>query len=86
MNFASYNYLGFAQKTGPCAKAVETHVKEYGITSGSPRSEAGTMEIHETMEKLVAKFVGKEAAMVISMIFATNSTTIPALVDKVGLS
>lgn len=83
MNFASYNYLGFAQNSGPCADAVEEIVKKYGITSAGTRSEAGTVNIHEEMERVVANFVGKEAAMIVSMGFATNSTTIPALVGKV---
>lgn len=82
LNFASYNYLGFAQNTGPCADEVEHTVKKYGITSASSRSEAGTLDIHQEMEKVVADFVGKEAAMIVSMGFATNSTTIPALVSK----
>lgn len=85
LNFASYNYLGFAQNTGPCANEVEHTVKKYGITSASSRSEAGTLDIHQEMEKVVADFVGKEAAMIVSMGFATNSTTIPALVSKVNI-
>lgn len=83
LNFASYNYLGFAQNTGPCADAVEQTLRNYGMTSCSSRAEAGSVDLYETMENVVAKFVGKEAAMVVSMGFATNSTTIPALVSKV---
>lgn len=83
LNFASYNYLGFAQNTGPCADAVELALKKYGVTSCSVRAEAGGVDLYETMENVVAKFVGKEAAMIVSMGFATNSTTIPALVSKV---
>ncbi|KAG2204342.1 hypothetical protein INT47_009384 [Mucor saturninus] len=82
LNFASYNYLGFAQNTGPCADAVEQTLRNYGMTSCSSRAEAGSVDLYETMENVVAKFVGKEAAMVVSMGFATNSTTIPALVSK----
>ncbi|CAO3673564.1 unnamed protein product [Umbelopsis vinacea] len=82
INFASYNYLGFAQSSGPCADAVEEATLKLGNVSCSPRSEAGTSDIHNELEKLVARFVGKEDAMVVSMGFATNSTTIPALVGK----
>ena len=35
---------------------------------------------------MVAKFVGKPAALVFGMGFATNSTNIPALVGKVWFS
>ncbi|KAI9275500.1 pyridoxal phosphate-dependent transferase [Phascolomyces articulosus] len=82
LNFASYNYLGFAQKTGPCAEAVEQATMERGLVSGSPRAEAGSVDMHVQLEHLVANFVGKEATMIVSMGFATNATTIPALVGK----
>lgn len=83
LNFASYNYLGFAQNTGPCADAVELALRKCGVTSSGVRAEAGGADLYATLENVVAKFVGKEAAMVVSMGFATNSTTIPALVSKV---
>ena len=44
----------------------------------------GTLDIHKDLERMVAKFVGKPAALVFGMGFATNSTNIPALVGKVG--
>jgi hypothetical protein len=44
---------------------------------------AGTTSVHAELEALTARFVGKEAAIVIGMGFATNSTTIPLLVGKV---
>ncbi|KAI9494136.1 pyridoxal phosphate-dependent transferase [Zychaea mexicana] len=82
INFASYNYLGFAQAQGPCADAVEQTVLEYGVSGGSTRAECGNMDIHREAERKVARFVGKEDAVIVSMGFATNSTTIPALVSK----
>lgn len=84
-NFSSYNYLGFAQKEGLCADQVEECVKEYGTSGASTRLEAGTLDIHRNLEKKVAKFVGKEDSIIVSMGFATNSTTIPSLVSKVNL-
>ncbi|KAG2234299.1 hypothetical protein INT48_000749 [Thamnidium elegans] len=82
LNFASYNYLGFSDTIGPCADAVETATQELGITSASSRAEVGTTKQQQDMEQMVARFVGKEDAMCVSMGFATNSTTIPALVNK----
>ncbi|KAG2176677.1 hypothetical protein INT44_007341 [Umbelopsis vinacea] len=82
VNFASYNYLGFAQSVGECADAVEETVKTLGACSSSPRSEAGGSSLHRQLEGKVAQFVGKPAAIVVSMGFATNSTTIPTLVRK----
>ncbi|KAG2171270.1 hypothetical protein INT43_002892 [Umbelopsis isabellina] len=82
INFASYNYLGFAQSSGPCADAVEESINKLGTVTCSPRGEAGSSDIHTELERLTARFVGKEDAMIVSMGFATNSTTIPALVGK----
>ncbi|KAI8647929.1 pyridoxal phosphate-dependent transferase [Parasitella parasitica] len=82
VNFSSYNYLGFAQNEGLCADQVEECVKQYGTSSASARLEAGTLDIHRSLERKVAKFVGKEDSIIVSMGFATNSTTIPSLVGK----
>ncbi|CAG8445291.1 1112_t:CDS:2 [Funneliformis mosseae] len=82
LNLSSYNYLGFAQGKGPCADAVEQTVLKYGITTCSPRVEVGTSDLHHQVESLVARFVRKPAAMLISMGYATNSTTLPTLVSK----
>jgi serine palmitoyltransferase len=47
---------------------------------------AGSTSLHEKLEQAIANFVGKPAATVYGMGFATNSTTIPILVDKVGVA
>ncbi|KAJ3131036.1 serine palmitoyltransferase component [Physocladia obscura] len=85
LNLSSYNYLGFAQSEGPCADAVEAVIKKYGIQGGTSRMDNGTLDLHLEAESLVARFMGKEAAMIVSMGFATNSTTIPSLAGKGSL-
>lgn len=85
LNMSSYNYLGFAQSEGPCADAVEATVRKYGISSCSPRADAGTSDLHSEVEELVANFLGKESAMVFSMGFGTNANAFPALVGKGSL-
>ncbi|KEI41998.1 uncharacterized protein L969DRAFT_14202 [Mixia osmundae IAM 14324] len=82
LNISSYNYLGFAQSRGACADAAEACIKTYGIASGGPRLEAGTSDLHLDAERLVARFLGTESAMIVSMGFATNSTTLPAICSK----
>ncbi|KAI9208615.1 pyridoxal phosphate-dependent transferase [Polychytrium aggregatum] len=82
LNVSSYNYLGFAQNEGPCADAVEASIKQLGVSTCSPRLEGGTLELHQETEALVARFMGQEASMIVSMGFATNSTCLPALVGK----
>ncbi|XP_065183456.1 serine palmitoyltransferase 2-like [Sycon ciliatum] len=85
INLGSYNYLGFAQKSGPCADAVETQTREYGSGVCSTRHELGNLALHEELEGLVARYLGKEAAMIFGMGFATNSMNMPALVGKGSL-
>ena len=41
MNFGSYNYLGFAEKEGPCKDAVEVVTHDYGLSSMASRQELG---------------------------------------------
>lgn len=82
LNMSSYNYLGFAQSEGPCADFVEENIKRYGVTVNSARADVGTSDLHVEVEELIARFVGKESAMVFSMGFGTNATAFPALIGK----
>ncbi|KAF8249672.1 PLP-dependent transferase [Wilcoxina mikolae CBS 423.85] len=82
LNMSSYNYLGFAQSHGPCADAVEEATRKYGMTSASGRADAGTLDLTADVEKLIASFMGKPAAMIFSMGYATNATAFSAFVGK----
>lgn len=79
LNVSAYNYLGFAQSHGECADNVETGLDLYGISSGGTRLGVGTLDLQVQAEKMVAAFLQQEDAMLISMGYATNSTTIPAI-------
>ncbi|KAJ1726193.1 serine palmitoyltransferase component [Coemansia biformis] len=85
LNLASYNYLGFAQSEGPCADKVEEAMREGGITQGSTRSEVGCTRLLADTEDMVARFVGAEAAIIVSMGYATNALNIPTLASKGSL-
>ncbi|KAJ2781749.1 serine palmitoyltransferase component [Coemansia interrupta] len=82
LNLASYNYLGFAQSEGPCADKVEAAMREHGLTQASTRAEAGCSQLLVETEEMVARFVGTEAALIVSMGYATNALNIPALVGR----
>ncbi|KAK7907111.1 hypothetical protein WMY93_015723 [Mugilogobius chulae] len=82
INMGSYNYLGFAERTGACAEAALESTHKYGVGVSSTRCEMGNLDIHEEMEQLVARFLGVESAMAFGMGFATNSMNIPALAGK----
>ena len=82
LNMASYNYLGFAQSIGPCADAVEDSIRRNGLSMCASRTEGGTSELHVRVEDLIARFIGKESAMLFSMGFGTNASIFSSLVSK----
>jgi hypothetical protein len=41
INLGSYNYLGFAERVGPCATDAINTIKSHGVTNGSSRIELG---------------------------------------------
>ncbi|KYQ99668.1 serine C-palmitoyltransferase subunit [Tieghemostelium lacteum] len=85
LNLGSYNYLGFAQNSGPVAEKVIDGIKKYGVYSGSTSVEVGFTNAQKQLESTISRFVGKEDAMVFEMGFATNSGSLPALIGKGGL-
>lgn len=44
INMGSYNYLGFAQKAGPCQEAAAKVLSQYGAGVCSTRQEMGKLE------------------------------------------
>lgn len=42
INLGSYNYLGFAENTGPCADSAAEVTMKYGVGVASTRQEIGT--------------------------------------------
>ena len=46
---------------------------------------SGTTKLHVEVEELVARFVGKEAAILFGMGYVTNLVLIPCLIGKVYL-
>lgn len=79
LNVSSYNYLGFAENSGPVIDSVVNSMDRYSFAAASPRQEGGNLEIIQELERTIAEFVGQPAAIVYGMGFATNSTTIPVL-------
>lgn len=44
---------------------------------------SGTTQLHAELEELIARFVGKPAAILFGMGYVTNSAIIPCLIGKV---
>jgi len=60
-------------------------MKKYSPRTCSSRVDAGTTSLHEELEKCVANFDGKPAAIVFGMGYVTNSAVLPVLMGKGGL-
>jgi serine palmitoyltransferase len=80
LNLGSYNYLGFADDwKETCRDDVVAALEKWPVSMCASRHDFGGTALHEELEELIAKFVGKEAAVVYSMGYGVNATTIPAL-------
>lgn len=82
LNLSSYNYLGFAQSEGPCSDNAEEVIRQDGISMTGSCGDAATSKLHVEVENQVARFVGKEDAVIFSMGFVTNATIFPAIMEK----
>lgn len=85
LNLGSYNYLGFAEDNLKCTRDTSKSLAKYSTSTCATRSGLGTTNVHLELEQLVARFVGKEEAIVYGMGYGTNATTLPVLVGKGGL-
>ncbi len=79
LNFCSNNYLGLANHPR-LAAAAKAAIDRYGVGPGAVRTIAGTMSLHETLERKLAEFKGAEAAITFQSGFTANGGAIPALV------
>jgi len=82
LNLGSYNYLGFALNSGPCAEDAIKIIQKYGWAIGSSRQELGTHSLHSKLEQLTAEFLGVDDAIVFGMGFATNTLNLPAIMNS----
>ncbi len=77
----SNNYLGLT--TDPRVRQAATDaIDHYGTSVTGSRFLNGTLELHLELDRRLAKFVGKEAALVFPTGYQTNVGTITALVQK----
>ncbi|MFX0168474.1 MAG: aminotransferase class I/II-fold pyridoxal phosphate-dependent enzyme [Candidatus Hodarchaeota archaeon] len=77
----SNNYLGLSNHPKLKQAAIDA-IKTHGVGSGSVRPIAGNMDLHEELERRLAKFKGAEASLVYQTGFAANAGLIPQLVGK----
>src|SRR3984893_4261911 len=84
-NLCSYNYLGLANRPEVIAAAVEA-LKKYGFGAcGSPML-SGMTDLHRELERRVAKFLGREDAMLFNSGFGGALGTISGLLRKTDVA
>lgn len=81
INLASNNYLGLATHPRIIEAAVKA-TREWGVGSGAVRTIAGTLAIHQELEKKLAVFKKTESALVFQSDFTCNIGVIESLLDK----
>ncbi len=74
----SNNYLNLSNHP-KLKRAAAQAARTYGAGSGSVRPIAGTMDLHEELERRIARFKHREAALFYMSGFATNAGLIPQL-------
>jgi glycine C-acetyltransferase len=81
LNLSSNNYLGLT--THPRLKAaMVTATEEWGAGSGAVRTIAGTMTIHEELERRLADFKHTQASLVFQSGFTANLGVLQSLVKE----
>ncbi len=77
----SNNYLGLT--THPAVReAARSAIAEFGTSCTGSRFLNGTLALHGELEKRLAAFLGKEAALVFSTGYQTNLGTLSALLGR----
>ena len=78
INLSSYNYLGLSSRPEVIA-AAKAALDTYGLGAAGSPILSGTMDVHVQLEEAVARFKGKEAAMVFPTGYSTNVGVISGL-------
>jgi glycine C-acetyltransferase len=81
INLASNNYLGLAAHPR-LKEAASKAALEFGAGSGAVRSIAGTMSLHEELERRFAAFKHAPAALMFQSGFVSNAGTVAAILTK----
>jgi 8-amino-7-oxononanoate synthase len=77
----SNNYLGLTNHPRVKAAAIEA-VEKFGSGCAGSRFLNGNLELHEELEKKLARFFRKEAALIFATGYQTNLGTISALLGR----
>ncbi len=81
ITLSSNNYLGLNTHPKLREAAIDA-VRRFGVGSGAVRTIAGTMSLHEELERRLAEFKGTEAVLTFQSGFTANTGVIPVLAPE----
>ncbi|OWY40925.1 8-amino-7-oxononanoate synthase [Xenophilus sp. AP218F] len=81
VSFASNDYLGLADHPA-LVRAIQEGVDRWGVGSGSSHLVSGHSLAHQQAEEALARFVGREAALLFGSGYAANLAVITSLVGR----
>jgi glycine C-acetyltransferase len=84
ISLSSNDYLGLTHHPRLKQAALEA-VRDYGAGSGAVRTIAGTMTLHEELERDLATFKGTEATLTFQSGFTANTGVIPTITGEADL-
>jgi glycine C-acetyltransferase len=80
ISFSSNDYLGLSHHPR-LRKAAARAARDYGVGSGAVRTIAGTMALHERLERDLAEFKGVEAVLLFASGFTANTGVMPVVAE-----
>jgi len=81
ISLSSNDYLGLTHHPR-LRQAALNAVQEFGVGSGAVRTIAGTMDLHEGLERDLAEFKGTEAVLTFQSGFTANTGVIPTITGE----
>jgi glycine C-acetyltransferase len=84
ISLSSNDYLGLTHHPR-IREAALAAVRDFGVGSGAVRTIAGTMELHEQLERDLASFKGTEAVLTFQSGFSANTGVIPTITGEQDL-
>ena len=81
LSFCSNDYLGLANHPQLIA-ALQAGIQQYGVGAGASHLVSGHFDAHHELEKSLAQFVGKPAALLFSSGYLANLGVVQALAGR----
>src|SRR6266849_7351781 len=81
INFCANNYLGLANHPA-VVEAAHDGLRRYGYGLASVRLICGTQELHKQLEEAIARFLGKEDAILYTSCFDANGGLFETLLGE----